>query len=441
MEKEKIHVFNRFYLLFSLLFSLAVPFISIPLYTEAPAETKLLQPAIEKLPVVAALPVEKADYLALVFWVIYGFVASLLAIRLINNIYKLYKKAASGTKITYGSAKLVLLEGKTLPHTFLGYIFLSKEDHENRCIEQELYIHELTHVSQKHTYDLLVLELLKVAYWFNPLLYLYKKAIQLNHEFLADEAVTSSDKDVVKYQQLLLCKSTPHLNLRLASSINYSITKKRFIMMTKTTTKAKSAIVKMASVQVIAGLAALFCIESIAKEKPALVPSVKQEQQSGKVTRDKYFKGVRIIAYKRGTTTKTKVIGENIILSKLYEELTDAEIERYKWLLYVPEPYVKKSPSLKEIEEFLNSKKYAIWIDGKNVNNNELLKLTPNEIAYFSGSIILKNARTEKHPQPYQYWFWTHKAFDDAKMGVQKQHYGSDTIEFFQTMRNDYSRP
>jgi len=128
---------------------------------------------------------------------------------------------------------LILVEEKILPHTFLNYIFINKNDYENRKIEGELFTHELTHVRQKHTLDVLFIEILKTIFWFNPLLIFYKKAIQLNHEFLADEKVVTSYKNVPFYQSLLLEKASWNSNFYLASNLNFLVTKKRLIMMTK----------------------------------------------------------------------------------------------------------------------------------------------------------------------------------------------------------------
>jgi beta-lactamase regulating signal transducer with metallopeptidase domain len=73
----------------------------------------------------------------------------------------------------------------------LNTIFINQDDYHNRKIE-ELYTHELIHVTKKHSIDILIIETLKVLFWFNPIFIFYKRAIQLNHEFLADEKVVKS---------------------------------------------------------------------------------------------------------------------------------------------------------------------------------------------------------------------------------------------------------
>ena len=152
-----------------------------------------------------------------------------------RNILKIISKINSNTKIDYKNAKLVLLKEKVLPHTFLNYIFINEIDYNNRKIEEELFSHELTHVTQKHTFDILFIEILKTIFWFNPIFIFYKKAIQLNHEFLADEKVVKLYNNIPFYQNLFLSKANENQPFYLASNLNYLLTKKRLIMMTKTT--------------------------------------------------------------------------------------------------------------------------------------------------------------------------------------------------------------
>jgi len=86
----------------------------------------------------------------------------------------------------------VLLPHKTLPFIFLHFLFVEKKSFQNNSIEKEILFHELAHIREKHRWDILLVESLRVIFSFNPLFLLYKKAIQLNHEFLADVVVNST---------------------------------------------------------------------------------------------------------------------------------------------------------------------------------------------------------------------------------------------------------
>lgn len=260
LEREKMHQFNRFYLLFGLAFSLLIPFFTFEIYVES--KVAAVQNTVQAMPFTAVVLEEKTDYLLLVLWSVYGLVTTVLLARFLLNLNKIHRKIKSNLTEKMQSSTLVLLDEKVLPHTFLNYIFINKDDYENKKIEGELFTHELTHVRQKHTLDILCIELLKTVFWFNPLLIFYKKAMQLNHEFLADETVVQSYNNVPFYQNLLVEKASWNNTFYLASNLNFLVTKKRLIMMTKTTSKSRALLKKIAVLPVLAGLIFISCSKS-----------------------------------------------------------------------------------------------------------------------------------------------------------------------------------
>ena len=115
------------------------------------------------------------------------------------------------------------------PHAFLNYIFINKEDY--KTLPRELLDHELAHVRQLHTFDLFIMEIAKVIFWFNPLIHFYKNAIRLNHELLADRYVIKRHKDHSQYQSLLLSHLEKRAENPLSSHFNYLFIQKRLLMM------------------------------------------------------------------------------------------------------------------------------------------------------------------------------------------------------------------
>ena len=260
LEKEKMHNFNRFYLLFGLLFSLLIPFFTFEIPVERTAVA--VQNTIQALPVSTVILEEKTTYIPFILWSVYALVSIALLSRFVLNLITIQQKIKTNATQKIQNATLVLLNENVLPHTFLSYIFINKKDFENKKIEGELFSHELTHVQQKHTLDILFIEILKTIFWFNPILILYKKAIQLNHEFLADENVVRSHNNVPYYQSLLLQKGNGTQTIYLASNLNFLVTKKRLIMMTKTTSQSRALLKKLALIPVLAGLIFISCSEN-----------------------------------------------------------------------------------------------------------------------------------------------------------------------------------
>lgn len=241
LENEKMHQFNRFYLLASLVFSIAVPFLSF----EIKSQNDLLSyDGIVKPVLLTPLEMRPDASFSSLLWVIYGLITAVLLVRFIVNLWTIRRKINSGNQLPFDNATLVLVSEKIIPHTFLQYIFINATDYENHKIESELFTHEFTHVNQKHTVDILFVEFLKILFWFNPMLWLYRKAIKLNHEFLADSKVVETGSDIPFYQNLLLSKAGSEPTFSLASNLNFLITKKRLMMMTKTTSVTKANLKK-----------------------------------------------------------------------------------------------------------------------------------------------------------------------------------------------------
>ncbi len=239
LSREQMHRFNRYFLLVSLIFSLAVPFTTFEVTVPAPTRITLEQSQDIPLEALTAaednLVATQAYSFEKVLLYIYLSIALLFAIRFAINLFRMVKRTWKNPIERWQQASLVLLQEKVLPHSFLRYIFLEKEAFQHKKIAPVLLQHELEHVKQKHSLDIVFVELLQIVFWFNPLLFLYKKAIKLNHEFLADASVIQSNNDINTYQHLLLGTAGGDTENYLASSINYSVTKKRLQMMTKQT--------------------------------------------------------------------------------------------------------------------------------------------------------------------------------------------------------------
>jgi beta-lactamase regulating signal transducer with metallopeptidase domain len=410
LEKEKMHRFNRFYLLLSLLFSLLIPFISIEIIEEITTPTTAPIPmSFSGGTMVIA---EETSYLEQIVWGIYILVTAILIFRFTRNIIAFYQLKKNNATLSFQNATLVLLKEAVLPHTFMNTIFINEAEYQERKIEKELFAHEMTHVNQKHTLDVLFVELIKTVFWFNPLFLLYKKAIQLNHEFLADEKVVQSYKNIPFYQSLLLSKASCNPPLYLASNLNFQVTKKRFLMMSRNSSKKIILGKQLALLPIFTALFCYFCIDSVAQVQATKAANTKYTTATSN-DRDAYYAGVsvNVIDKKR-----------NITFSKKYEALTLEEKNRY--LPFAPKKYSKKIPTKAEFEDFKNSKKYAIWIDGIHANNSHLEVYSPDKIVYFSGSFVHKNARSKKFPQPFQYSFYTEAYYEKNLKNAHKKFSG-----------------
>ena len=278
LEQEKMHKFNRFYLLGSVLFSFLAPLFIIytkvaPLQIIETAQIITQEPIAFETATAIETPVNYFNYI--IYFSI--FISIILLIRFIKNVIAIYQKTRKNTTTKHQKATLVLVDDEISPHTFWNYIFINKTAYNSQKIEEELFTHELTHASQKHTFDVLLIEVLKIVFWFNPIFYFLKKTIQLNHEFLADTKVVTNHKNISEYQYLLLQKTAWNNDYYLASNLNYLLTKKRLLMMTKQSSPTQILSKKLAVLPVMLGFLFLFAerveaqetiTEEITKEVP-----------------------------------------------------------------------------------------------------------------------------------------------------------------------------
>lgn len=331
LENEKMFVFNRTYLLGSLLFSFIIPLqlVSFPAFSGLKLQSIQLEEIIIRTSNAVETKINIYEFLTYVIIFSYMVVAVLLSIRFILNIYSFNKKIKNNEIQYVNGEKIILIDDAVLPHSFWNTIFISTNDYESAKIPSELIVHEKAHLTQKHTLDILFIEILQIVFWFNPLLFLYKKAIKLNHEFLADEAVNNQFNSIIYYQNLLLNIASNKTNVVLASNINYLITKKRFLMMIKKESPVKN-ILKVFTVGLISSLLFFtFSTKAIAQEQATTIleknSEVKKPEYPGGI--EEFYKLVGMNFKTPAEADKNKVNG-NILINFMVEK--DGSLSEFK---------------------------------------------------------------------------------------------------------------
>ena len=132
--------------------------------------------------------------------------------------------------------KVVEVPGSKIACTFYNTIFLGADLSEKE--REQILSHELVHVKQKHTLDLLFFEILRIIFWFNPLVYIYQSRISALHEYLADAGVVKNVKKQDYFQQLLNSAFNTEDISFVNQFFNHSIIKKRIVMLQKNKSKS-----------------------------------------------------------------------------------------------------------------------------------------------------------------------------------------------------------
>jgi bla regulator protein blaR1 len=385
LEKENMHVFKRFYLIASILCAFIIPAIVFTEYVyvdPAPSLQSFTQNFDLPERQTTTIP-EKTNYLNTLLWSVYGLGVFLFGFKYFQNLFQIRNRIFKNPKIKKHHIINVLLQENLAPHTFFNFIFLNKQKYDAHEIPAEVLLHEQTHAVQKHSIDVLFIEFLQVIFWFNPLVYAYKKAIKLNHEFLADYAVMQKGIELKRYQKILLAFSSnaQTQEIALSNAINYSSIKKRFTVMKKNTSK-KAVWLRSLLVLPLVALA----LYSFSETK---VLEIEKQNQN-----DTIISNIQ---------NELEYVNQLDIDFDLIAQQKSDSI-RYFTKANVPTP--------NDFEKWKNAAEFALWINGKPVNNKALENYKAADFAHYSSSFVYNNARSERFPQPYQVSLYTQKEFE-----------------------------
>lgn len=448
LEKEKMPLFNRVYLLLSILLSFTIPFITftteIPVFPVA-GEMVTGQEEVQSPVTIAAIqsiapPVKLGP---VILFSVYSIISAFLLLRFGMNIYRIIRLVRKNSTISYGNAWVVLVKENSMPYSFLCYIFVNEQEYKNGLIENEVLCHEMEHVKQKHSIDIILIELLAAFLWFNPFLILYRKAIQLNHEFEADNAVIRSFRDISTYQFLLLDKIRRSGSLRITSPFNYIAIKKRLIMMTRHTTRKAAAFKGLIVLAVIGTAVFLFSTRVIAQSpvfenEPAIAlnnpPSPDNPADTTPKRQAATWRPQTVGGTKEGVSAEKLQEYQSIVdrykvkdfkrfadipldarekLLKIFKQMSK-EQQLQQEVIFLPPlgPIEKKVPSEKEMKAFLDPDIYGVWIDGKKVSNSEISKYKNTDFSSFDVSRLYGRAKVNKRYK-YQLNLMTNAYFNN----------------------------
>jgi hypothetical protein len=161
------------------------------------------------------------------YWIGVAVFAAMLLVHVLILIYQV----RSNPIIEDGPYRIVQTKGDRGPCSFGRYIFINSSLYDDETLQQIL-LHEKIHVRQIHSLDIILAEMYIIFQWFNPFVWLYRKALENNLEFLTDAAIIRNPvTNASSYQMSLLRVSAPHLPLSITSNYNQSLLKKRIIMM------------------------------------------------------------------------------------------------------------------------------------------------------------------------------------------------------------------
>ena len=167
------------------------------------------------------------DILPIIYWIGVAVTMTLLTLRLARlqrRFGRLQYKMQEGVKVS-------VLNDDTPAYSFGKHIVLGRNGF-NPTEMQQLIGHEMVHVRQRHTLDLLLCEVVKVILWFNPFVYLYQRELKRVHEYQADNAMLATDNGAA-YAELFYHQVSGKPYSAIGNTFDYSLVKKRIAMMAR----------------------------------------------------------------------------------------------------------------------------------------------------------------------------------------------------------------
>lgn len=273
LRRETFFRLNRWYLLGTTLLGLLLPALELNWQAaEAPEAVYYLQPItigmeqLETVIVTSSMQEQTFDFWALLSWIYWGGAGVALA-RFGYGLFQIFRLYLEAEKAPGNGYRFVMTQPPHVPFSFFKNLFWSKKFEVSEADRQSIIRHEEAHIFQKHSLDVMLLELAGVFLWCSPFIYLYKNAMKTTHEYLADAYVTQGFSKK-QYGRLLLRQSQSGMQIAISNSLFSSQLKKRIVMMTKNKSSQWASLRYLAAMPVMALLFLAF--SSIENEKAPL---------------------------------------------------------------------------------------------------------------------------------------------------------------------------
>jgi hypothetical protein len=302
LRKETFFNSNRWFLLSGLITSIVLPFV---VYTKivwvAPTRTNFTSPINTTI---KTIPVEESwldTHLNLCLIILYVSIITLLLLKFAFDFYSLKRVIKGKTVQNQADFKFVDVSENIAPFSFFNYIVYNSSLYNTSELENILE-HEKIHSEQNHTTDVLMARIFCIAFWFNPIVWLYKKAIMQNLEFIADAEALKKITDKKAYQYTLL-KITTHENcVAITNHFYQSLIKKRIVMLNKNQSKKKNYWKYALVLPLLGAFVFLFQVKVIAQEKEQ--KEVNEVKEDIIVNTKSEPKDVFVYKIKKNTTDK-----------------------------------------------------------------------------------------------------------------------------------------
>ena len=235
---------NRIILLTISVFAFALPFIRINLEGQQFQEITSFKEEMDVIfysdAVIEEMPVE-ANTLSVTDIISYIYIIGVVffLMKFVYNIVNIYKIKAGKKIEVVDDVNFIYTNESHIPFSFLKNIYIPKDNLDAMIIK-----HEISHVKNHHSVDVILMEIMIAFQWFNPFIRMVKNELKSNHEFIADSEAIKNEDEKSNYMMLLLQQCTADDFSTIANNFSFLLTKKRISMITKNQ-KVKGSVIKV----------------------------------------------------------------------------------------------------------------------------------------------------------------------------------------------------
>jgi len=271
LQRETFFESNRWFLLIGLFTACTIPLIVIPIYV---TQTPIVIPNVEFTNTVTENAEETISVFEIISIIYLAGIVFFLGCFIIQilSLLKLFLKTEKQKIGNYTHAKT---ESNVSPFSFFKWIVYNPNQFKESELAQ-IITHEKVHASQLHSVDIIISQLATIVFWFNPFIWLYKKDLQQNLEFIADYSTQNKVNCKKSYQYLLLKSSVANHQLALTNNFYNSLIKKRIAMLHKSKSKNSNQLKYLLILPVLAIFLMSFNTKKVFvnKETPAAEPVI-----------------------------------------------------------------------------------------------------------------------------------------------------------------------
>jgi|GEM_PF-711036 len=206
-RKQTFYTANRIYLLASTVLCFVIPLVQV-------SSLKPVQPVVQAVQTTANVVYATQTVVAPAanepiltsnnaLQAIYWLVAASMCAWLITKLYSLLKLVFTNKRLSQNNVTLVYLNDEHTPFSFFGYLFVD----QSGKLDEAMLRHEMVHIRQKHSWDIIFTEVIKIMNWFNPVVYLLQNSLKALHEFEADRLAAGNQHAPDAYVDFLIAQA------------------------------------------------------------------------------------------------------------------------------------------------------------------------------------------------------------------------------------------